>query len=1039
MTSESITGVVVSGVPEGASLSAGIDNGDGTWSLEAGDLDGLTITPPSNFNGSFELGYEVETTEASNGASTTTGGTLNVEVEAVNDASVAVGGSSDTAEDQAVRIDLAGTDIEDGETIAVFRVDVMPEHGTLLLDGVEISQGQEIPGDAVREGRLTFEPDADFSGDDSFSFSAGDGELWSAETAEYTLSVEAVADQAVIDSPGAAGDEDTAIPLNFSASVSDDSESITGVVVSGVPEGANLSAGIDNGDGTWSLDAGDLDGLTITPPADSDADFTLGYEVITTDGVDNASAIGTFDVVVAGVSDGADVSADDVRGSEDSAISIGMAASVLDSSEEITGIVISGVPEGASLSAGVDNGDGTWTLAAGDLDGLTVTPAANSDADFTLGYEVTTADDGDVATVSGTFDVRVDAVADGARIDAEDVIGYEDTAIPLSFAPIVVDDSESISAIGLSGVPAGAAVTDGVRTIDADGSMIDVTGWDTDALSVTPPLDANGSFEITFSVTTTESSNGDSATVSETVTVQAVAVNDAPVALPTVVTTAEDQPVAVKLRGVDVKDGLVPTQFRVDTVPEHGTLMLDGQAVRVGESLPADAVRGGRLVFEPDADWAGETSFSFSAGDGELWSSATSNAAITVEARADAAQVSADARGAEDTAIELRLSASVIDESESITGVVVTGVPDGAMLSAGVDNGDGTWTLTADQLDGLTVTPPADSDADFTLGYEVTTQDGEDEFVQTGAFDVHVDAVTDGVELSVVSDVSGHREDGIPLTISVASLDADGSETVTIVVSGLPEGATLSAGSAGPGGTWVLTPDQLEGLELVVPEESGAQAVTLGVSVVSQDGRGALEQTSSSSIDVELEPSRAKLAELEGEANDDADDPDMWDGIGEMAILNARDEIEGMVELADEAAEPDITEVFDVPEDAEEPLVDGERVDEREVVAEIVIDGTSRVFEIDGEPDFSGEAFEVEEHAMTSGRRGEVSSEEGSLGMGRYADDVADTSANVDDGGGAGDRAAGFLPALWSMMRGLGIGPRRETGDDEGTKRGRGR
>ena len=44
------------------------------------------------------------------------------------------------------------------------------------------------------------------------------------------------------------------------------------------------------------------------------------------------------------------------------------------------------------------------------------------------------------------------------------------------------------------------------------------------------------------------------------------------------------------------------------------------------------------------------------------------------------------------------------DDSSSI---VISGVPDGATLSAGTDNGDGTYTVTADQLEGLTITPPA--------------------------------------------------------------------------------------------------------------------------------------------------------------------------------------------------------------------------------------------------------------------------------------------------------------------------------------------
>jgi large repetitive protein len=45
---------------------------------------------------------------------------------------------------------------------------------------------------------------------------------------------------------------------------------------------------------------------------------------------------------------------------------------------------------------------------------------------------------------------------------------------------------------------------------------------------------------------------------------------------------------------------------------------------------------------------------------------------------------------------------------------VISGVPSGAVLSAGTDNGDGSWTLTSAQLSGLTITPPANSDGDFT-------------------------------------------------------------------------------------------------------------------------------------------------------------------------------------------------------------------------------------------------------------------------------------------------------------------------------------
>ena len=55
----------------------------------------------------------------------------------------------------------------------------------------------------------------------------------------------------------------------------------------------------------------------------------------------------------------------------------------------------------------------------------------------------------------------------------------------------------------------------------------------------------------------------------------------------------------------------------------------------------------------------------------------------------------ADAATAEDTTIALNIGVALadVDGSELITAVTVSGVPAGAVLSAGNDNGDGTWTL----------------------------------------------------------------------------------------------------------------------------------------------------------------------------------------------------------------------------------------------------------------------------------------------------------------------------------------------------------
>ena len=218
------------------------------------------------------------------------------------------------------------------------------------------------------------------------------------------MDVVGVADVPTVTVSNATGGEDTPIPLNIIVALedTDGSESITDITVSGVPTGAQLSAGTDNQDGTWTLTPSDLLGLTVTPPADSNADFSLTVSATSTenDG-DEATTVATLNVDVVGVADQPTVTVGAVTGAEDSTIPLNIGATfgdTLDGSETHT-ITISGVPSGAQLSAGTDNQNGTWTLTPVQLTELTVTPAIDSNVDFSLTVTATaTEDDGDVAT-----------------------------------------------------------------------------------------------------------------------------------------------------------------------------------------------------------------------------------------------------------------------------------------------------------------------------------------------------------------------------------------------------------------------------------------------------------------------------------------------------------------------------------------------------------------------------------------------------------------------------------------------------------------
>ena len=189
----------------------------------------------------------------------------------------------------------------------------------------------------------------------------------------------------------------------------------------------------------------------------------------------------------------------------------------------------------------------------------------------------------------------------------------------------------------------------------------------------------------------------------------------------------------------------------------------------------------------------------------------------------------ADVTGNEDTAIPLNITLGNL-EPGATQSVLVAGVPTGAMLSAGTDNGDGTWTLTPAQTSGLTITPLQHSDADFQLTVTASSDDGST--VETSGpqtIDVTVDPVADTPNLTVTSTASGTEDGSAQVNIPASILALDGNPGLVVTISNVPSGATLSAGTDNGDGTWTLGSGKLDNL-IVEPPAGDASSFTLDIS-----------------------------------------------------------------------------------------------------------------------------------------------------------------------------------------------------------------
>ncbi len=205
------------------------------------------------------------------------------------------------------------------------------------------------------------------------------------------------------DREAAAGGPNHPIALDLGAAL-DDIRKVEGlaITISGVPGNARLSAGCDNGDGTWTLNPVQLDGLTLATDATGDIALTV------TAAAGDAGTLARLAVPVEAMASTAPAMPDAADGGEVVGLDIAAALADIRHTRGLA-ITITGLPETAGLTAGTDNGDGTWTLDPGQLDGLGLILPPGADGELVLG--VTASDDRarTVARLAITVETLTDA------------------------------------------------------------------------------------------------------------------------------------------------------------------------------------------------------------------------------------------------------------------------------------------------------------------------------------------------------------------------------------------------------------------------------------------------------------------------------------------------------------------------------------------------------------------------------------------------------------------------------------------------------
>jgi VCBS repeat-containing protein len=368
----------------------------------------FTYMPDANYNGTDSFTYY-----CTDGLLNSNIASVNITITPVNDAPVANAQSVTTAEDTAKAITLTASDA-DNDPLSWIIV-AGPTHGS--LSGVAPA--------------LTYTPNANYFGSDSFTFKVNDGHVDS-NTATVSITITSVNDAPIADSQSVSTAEDTALDITLTASDVDDTSFVWSIV--SPPAHGSLS--------------GLLPEVTYHPAQNYNGADSFTFRV--NDGHVNSNNA-TVSITITPVNDAPIASNQSVSTNEDTAKAITLTAS--DSDGDLLTWAIVTPPTHGTLS--------------GTAPAVTYTPDANYFGNDSFRFKV---NDGLVDSNIATVDIMVVSVKVAPIAVADSYAVYENDLLVVD-APGVLGNDFDYDSTSLTAV-FDAGPFHGELTLNPDGSFV---------------------------------------------------------------------------------------------------------------------------------------------------------------------------------------------------------------------------------------------------------------------------------------------------------------------------------------------------------------------------------------------------------------------------------------------------------------------------------------------------------------------------------------------------------------------------------------
>ena len=887
------------------------DDGDSLQILEASNgTNGFTTivgnniryTPALDFFGQDSFTYQV--TDNNGGTSTAT---VSITVEETNDAPSAVDDVAEVDEDESIGIDVVANDTDvDSEELSV----------------AGFGQGSNGSVTSGPNGTLIYTPNPDFNGADSFTYTVEDDDGLT-NVATVTITINPVNDPpSMSDGQMSAMEDGQTEVLNLAtlADDIDDNDTPASLQYDILQQPSNGSASIsgttlrfDPGSDFQDLGAGDTDTVTIKVRATDSASDT---------------ATATVTVTVTGKNDDPTMADGELIAVEDgSQVQLSLAALGDDPDSDDDGSTLN-----YAITSGPGNNEGNATITGTTLrydPGSNFQSLAEGQTD-TVEIDIRASDNANPAgTDNGTVTVRIfgkndDPTLQNGTIDADEDGNIRSIRLDLLANDVDSDDNGATlnyTIIDGPGPGQGSAFISGTRLFyDPENDFQSLGEGETS----------------TFDIKVRATDNADQPGVATgTFTVTVTGINDEPIANDDTIVTAEDTSVFINVLANDDDPDDDPL-----TITSFGTEVSDSGATVFRANNGQIIQSGGGLFYQPDDNFQGTDSFTYTISDGNPGSTDTATVSITVTSENDRPEF----LEANPVTINLFEPTEIEAEDVSDTATVTFSDPDsGDRPTVSIAFDDIVWSresgvLTQAQIDALSALPTVTPDegntntgsADIAVSYTPEDLDfiAADETV-TVNFTVTVEDELGATDTNTVSVVIGGANDDPVAFDDLVTVNEDASVTITVLSNDADlDGDALSITSFGveEEGEGDLPVEELageptndgrvvqEGNSLIYtpnPDFTGSDSFTYTIS----DGNGG---TASATVTIDVLP-----------LNDDPvidDDESTFDG-----TIDTLDEGEGEFEIfgfeaVEEVPEPSITRsgtiIFNDPDQSDTHTVD---------------------------------------------------------------------------------------------------------------------